>query len=73
MNDFDDDFVSGDDMPVGEITPPKPFWRCEECGHKDHKKPMPADRVAFYRGLGITKDSPKCPKCKSVGFMPVGY
>ena len=45
------------------------YWQCEECGHKDSNKPMPKNREKFYReGRDI-----KCPKCKSVGYHPVGY
>lgn len=47
----------------------KPFWICQECGHKDTNKPMPTDRDKFY----ARAESPKCPKCKSVGFVPQGW
>jgi predicted Zn-ribbon and HTH transcriptional regulator len=50
----------------------KPFWRCQECGYENHTRPMPKDRNAFYERVAKT-ESPKCPKCKSVGFMPVGF
>lgn len=52
--------------------PRKPFWRCQECGHKDEKKPMPIDRDKFYAKVHAGS-SPKCPKCKSEGFMPSGF
>lgn len=60
--DFDDDW----DRPQ-----PK-FWRCQECGHEDHSKAMPADREKFYAKIQKS-ESPRCPSCKSVGFMPVGF
>lgn len=47
----------------------KPFWRCQECGYEDKKKPMPMDRNKFYK----RPESPICPKCKSIGFVPVGW
>ena len=48
-----------------------PHWQCQECGHV-RNLPMPVDRGAFYRKVaqGII---PKCPKCRSCAFMPVGY
>jgi hypothetical protein len=64
MPDFDPQDDLDDDIP-----PRQPFWRCEECGHQDHIKPMPTDRAKFY----ARTESPKCPKCKSVGFVPVGF
>ena len=55
---------------MNEKEPAKrPFWRCEECGYVDRVKLMPRDREAFYK----REESPKCPKCKSVGFVPVGF
>ena len=51
---------------------PISYWQCQECGHTDYKKPMPLDREKFYEKVAQT-ESPICPKCKSVGFMPVGY
>ena len=50
----------------------KPFWLCQECGHKDVVKPMPEDREKFYERVD-KKGSPKCSKCKSEAFMPVGF
>ncbi len=50
----------------------KPFWRCEECGHESHGRPMPKDRDAFYARVA-THEAPLCPKCRSRSFMPVGY
>ena len=50
----------------------KPFWRCEECGFENRIKPMPTDRDKFYSRCA-EKGSPKCPKCKSEAYMPVGY
>lgn len=55
-----------------EFTDRKPYWRCQECGHEDHNKALPTDREAFYRKVA-QKGSPKCPKCKSEAFMPVGF
>lgn len=49
-----------------------PFWRCEECGHEDHAKVMPANREAFYERMH-KGNPPKCPKCKSEAFVPVGF
>ena len=60
------DYSMWDDLDCGPAS--KPYWRCEECGHEDHKKPMPVDRAKFY-----SKESPKCPRCKSQTFVPVGY
>lgn len=59
-----------DDCECTVCDPPrKPFWRCEECGFKDEKKLMPADRKAhFSREQSLT-----CPRCKSIGFVPVGF
>jgi rubrerythrin len=57
-----------DDM-VDEDTETVQYWICEECGYIDNKKPMPKDRAKFY----ARKESPKCPKCHSVGFVPSGY
>lgn len=48
------------------------FWRCEECGHEDRSRPLPPDREKFYARVA-ERGSPKCPKCKSIGFMPVGF
>jgi Zn finger protein HypA/HybF involved in hydrogenase expression len=48
-----------------------PHWRCTECNHVDHEKPMPEDREKFYK-----KEEPgySCPKCKSHAcFVPVGF
>lgn len=45
------------------------YWKCNECGHEDHDKQMPLDRDAFYKRA----ESPKCPKCKSIGFVPIGF
>ena len=50
-------------------NPSEQFWRCEQCSYEDHKKRMPPDRETFYS----RKESMKCPKCKSIGFVPVGY
>jgi DNA-directed RNA polymerase subunit RPC12/RpoP len=49
-----------------------PYWRCEECGHEDTNKPMPLDRDKFYTALH-KKGAPKCPKCRSEAFVPVGF
>lgn len=50
----------------------QPFWRCEECGHESHTRPMPKNREAYYqkmhKGIGT-----KCPKCKSETFVPIGF
>lgn len=55
-----------------EETPVKAYWRCEECGHRDTRRAMPRDRAMFY--AKVARDgSPVCPKCRSVGFMPVGF
>lgn len=52
----------------------RPFWRCEECGHEDHEKAMPPDRAKFYARMTEAKfHLPKCPKCKSESFVPVGF
>lgn len=58
--------------PYDDGVEVKPFWRCEECGHEDHKKPMPLDRNKFYETMHA-KGSPKCPSCKSETFVPVGF
>jgi predicted Zn-ribbon and HTH transcriptional regulator len=50
--------------------PTKPFWRCESCGHEDHKKPMPKDRAKFYSSDQIGN---RCPRCKSESLVPVGF
>lgn len=47
----------------------KPFWRCEECGHEDHAKPMPANRDAFY----AAGKAPVCKRCKSEAMTPIGW
>ena len=56
-------------MPV---TKSKSYWLCQECGHESYTKPMPKDREKFYEKIEASS-IPKCPKCKSEGFMPVGY
>jgi Zn ribbon nucleic-acid-binding protein len=48
---------------------PKPYWQCQSCGHKDHKKPLPKDRDAYYRN----PKPAKCPRCKSDDMAPVGF
>ncbi len=50
----------------------EPYWLCQECGHEDHTRPMPVNKNEFYEKVS-KKGSPKCPLCKSVGFMPVGF
>ena len=55
-----------------EDTRTRPYWMCQECGHENHKKPMPKDHEKFYEKIH-NGSIPKCPKCKSEGFMPVGY
>lgn len=52
--------------------PGKPYWACQECGHRDDSKAMPSDRAKFYARVE-KNGSPKCPDCKSIGFMPVGF
>ena len=66
--------MTGPDLTIEEDTTPpeKPYWFCESCGHEDHKKTLPADRQAFYAHVDA-HGGPTCPKCKSEGFMPVGY
>lgn len=67
---FAKDFV----MQVLEDEPQETvkYWMCEECGYKDHGKPMPLNRAAFY--LRVEKfGHAKCPKCKSQTFAPVGF
>lgn len=54
-----------------DYTTNEPYWLCQECGHKDTKA-MPKNRIEFYNRVH-EKGSPICPKCKSVGFMPVGF
>lgn len=60
--------VLDDNEPTG------PFWRCEEsaCGYESYTRPMPKDRAKFYKRVA-EHGSPKCPKCKSESFMPVGF
>lgn len=60
--------VLDDNEPTG------PFWRCEEsaCGYESYTLPMPKDRAKFYKRVD-EHGSPKCPKCKSESFMPVGF
>jgi len=48
------------------------YWQCQECGYTSYTRPMPQDRTAFYRRVD-EQGSPKCPKCKSDSFMPVGF
>jgi hypothetical protein len=71
-----DPMLAGDlmcqDCDCSDFTPSPQYWFCECCGHKDEKKPMPADLTAFYAKVA-TKGSPKCPKCRSEAFMPVGF
>jgi Zn finger protein HypA/HybF involved in hydrogenase expression len=55
-----------------EFEQQKPYWFCESCGYKNTTKAMPVNREAFYQKVH-TKGSPKCPKCKSESFMPVGF
>lgn len=50
----------------------KPFWRCDECLHESHKKPMPSDREGFYASVN-RNGSPTCPNCGSPSFMPVNF
>ena len=49
-----------------------PHWQCQECGYVDRRREKPVDRIVFYAKVakGII---PKCPKCHSAAFMPVGY
>lgn len=65
MSDFEDDT----EVPRKES---KPFWRCEECVYESRVKRMPKDREAFYAKVNKI-GSPKCPRCKSECFMPVGF
>lgn len=48
------------------------YWYCEECDHKDHIKPMPSSKEAFYNAVDRTGGY-KCPKCKSLGYHPVAW
>lgn len=61
-----------------EEPPRKPFWFCDECGHKDEQRMMPPDREAFYKNtqvrlqrLGYSDYA--CPSCKSMAFAPKGF
>jgi hypothetical protein len=45
-----------------------PYWYCEECGHEDHVRAMPKDRESFY-----LIEEHDCPRCKSLGFHPIGW
>lgn len=63
-----DNYYTADGEEVTDGDDQKPYWICQECGHEDHNKPMPKDREKFY-----AHESPKCPKCKSVGFIPQGF
>lgn len=62
----DDDDVKRIDDEYEART--NPFWRCEECGHKDHAKPMPTDREAFY----AKQQAETCPRCNSEALTPIG-
>jgi len=55
-----------------DCTPSIAYWLCESCGHIDKLKPLPMDRESFYKKVEL-KGSPKCPKCKSESFMPIGF
>jgi hypothetical protein len=62
-----------DDCCCDVCDPPRPkYWLCQECGYEDHRKPMPPDREKFYKRV-VEHESPKCPRCKSIGYMPVGF
>ncbi len=58
-------------MPAS-VASSVPFWRCEECLHEDRSRKMPSDRAKFFAKVEKV-GSPKCPRCKSDAFMPVGY
>lgn len=65
--------VSVEDIEWDAPTERRKFWRCEECGHEDHSRPLPPDREKFYARVE-ERGSPNCPKCKSRNcFMPVGF
>jgi hypothetical protein len=63
------DFSDEDDADEANKTIRRPYWLCQECCHQDYRKPMPKDRSAFY----TKPESPKCPKCNSTGFSPIGW
>jgi hypothetical protein len=53
-----------------EFPETKSFWRCEECGYEDHRKPMPkGDRQSWYN----KRKPATCLKCNSEALMPVGW
>lgn len=55
------------DPYAGTVT--EPCWRCQSCGHKDTKKPLPKDRGKYY-----SDPKPrKCPRCKSLDMAPEGF
>lgn len=58
-----------DDVDPYRLINVEPFWRCESCGYNDHHIRLLRDREAFYKN----PKPKKCPKCKSVDMMPVGY
>ena len=66
----DSDDCACDDW--GDYTRPMPYWLCQECGHESRTRAMPEDKTKFYEKVA-KQGSPKCPHCKSVGFMPVGF
>lgn len=56
-----------------DFAPEKPYWHCEECGHKDRTKPMPKDRNSFF-AREAQHGGLHCPKCLSPGsWRPKGY
>ncbi len=50
-------------------VPASPYWFCDECGYKETNRAMPTDRAKFY----AKPPQIKCPKCRSIGFHPVGF
>jgi hypothetical protein len=64
--------VSVEDINWDDDKPAPKYWLCEECGHEDRIRPMPEDRTKFYARIE-KRGSPKCPECKSIGFMPKGF
>jgi len=59
------------DLDFGESV--KPYWFCDSCRHKDYNKAMPKDREAFYKQVAGKGIAARCPKCKSMSLMPVGF
>ncbi len=65
------DIILLDDNAMNENENKNKYWKCQECGYVSHK-PFPEDREKFYKNVEI-HGCPQCPKCKSSGFMPVGF